>query len=265
MRCSRTRELGLTHRDQAAAHPGPVDVARGQPPRLQERRHEQHTVITAAGRLPAHRIQGRHLRHHVPAQGRVAPADQLQARTAPPGHRHKAPSGQDIDLGRGQLLQAAGVGQDEAGRSKASQRGAVRLLLQDGHHLNAAHRLRPGRVIVEHAQQAVRGPHRADGGPQALVVGPGFRKPSQHLGCGGQAVAQSMPPFCRCREVRPPYSMAHGQTGRVGARQAVEPDGAVEVEKGETWPRAKDGGPAGSSCLPGDNLNTHFRAGPQLE
>ena len=189
------RELGLAHRDQAAAHPGPVDVPGGQPARLQERRHEQHAVITAASRLPAHRVQGRHLRHHVPAESGVAPADELQARTAPSGHGKKAPCGQDIDLGGGRLLHAAGVGQDEAGRGRAGQRGAVRLLLQDGHQLDAVHRLRPGWVIIEHAQQqAVRGPHRADGSAQAVVVGPGFRNPSQHLGGGGQTVAQSTPP-----------------------------------------------------------------------
>ena len=110
------RELGLAHRDQTAAHPGPVDVPGRQPPRLQERRHEQHAVIAAAGRLPAHRVQGRHLGHHVPAQGRVAPADELQARTAPPGHRNKAPCGQDIDLGRGRAPPGCGCW---SGRSRS--------------------------------------------------------------------------------------------------------------------------------------------------
>ncbi|HEY6313566.1 MAG TPA: hypothetical protein VIY52_22565 [Streptosporangiaceae bacterium] len=90
-----------------------MDVPRRQRSCLQERRHEQHTVIAAADRLPAHRVQGRHLRHHVPAEGRVAPAQELQAPTAPFGHGKRAPCGQDIDLGGGRLLHAAGVGKDE--------------------------------------------------------------------------------------------------------------------------------------------------------
>lgn len=115
------RELGLAHRDETAAHPGPVDVSGGQPPRLQERRHQQHAVIAA--------------------EGRVAPADKLQAPAAPFGHGQQAPRGQDIDLGSGRLLHAASVGEDEAGRGRADQGGVVRLLLQDGHHLNTVHRL----------------------------------------------------------------------------------------------------------------------------
>jgi hypothetical protein len=172
-------ELRLAHRHETAAHSGPVDVSGGQPPRLQERRHEQHAVIAAVGRLPAHRVQGLDLRHQVPAEGRIAPANKLQACAAPFGHGQQAPRGQHIGLDGGGFLHAAGVGEDEAGRGRAGQRGAVRLLLKDGHHLDAVHRLRPRGVVVEHAEeQAVRGPHRADGGAQALVVRPGSGKPA---------------------------------------------------------------------------------------
>ena len=112
-----------------------------------------------------------HLRHHVAAQRRVAAADQLDPRAASLRNGDQAASGERVQLGRGLLVEAARVGQDETGRGRTAERGLVGVLLQDGHDLDAVHRLRPGRVIVEHAQQQpVRGTHRANRRPEGIVV-----------------------------------------------------------------------------------------------
>ena len=86
------RELGLAHRHQVSGHPGPVDVARGQPPGLQERRRQQHPVEPAPCRGPPHRVQRPDLGHHVPAQGRIAPANKLHpARRRQPARTASSP------------------------------------------------------------------------------------------------------------------------------------------------------------------------------
>lgn len=99
----------------------------------------------------------------------------MDPRAASSGNGQQAASGLHIQLDRSRLVEAARVGQDEAGRSRAAESGLVGVLLQDGHDLDVVHRLRPGRVVVQYAkQQAVRDSHRANRVPEAIVVRAGL-------------------------------------------------------------------------------------------
>ena len=81
-------------------------------------------------------------------------------------------------------------------RGRTAERGLVGVLLQDGHDLDAVHRLRAGRVIVQDTEHAaVRRSHRADRRPKRLVVRAGLGQPGEHLGRGRQAVAHQSDPF----------------------------------------------------------------------
>ena len=216
MRCSRTWHPARTRSRPPGPDgrpPGPSGCPRQSPapppgtPARAARRHSRGRPFS-----PAHRVQRRHLGHHMPAQRRVAPADQLHTRTAPPRHRDKAPRGHDIGLGRVRFLHAARVGQDEAGRSRADRRRRVRLLLQDSHHLNAVHCLvtpfgsssstpssKPSAARI--ARMDARRPSSS---------GRGSGSPPSTFGRGGQTVTQSSAPYrVEYRDVRPPYSTAH--------------------------------------------------------
>ncbi len=153
-----------------------MDIRSGQPSGLEKSGDQQHAVEAAAEHLPADGLQRRHLRHHVAAQRRVAAADELEPRAASLGHGHQAASGESVELDRGRLVEAARVGQDEAGRGRTAERGLVDVLLEDGHDLDVVHRLRSGRVVVEYGQEeAVRDSGRANRLPEGIVVreGPG--------------------------------------------------------------------------------------------
>ncbi len=169
-------ELGLAHRDQVRAEAGPVNVTRRHPPGFQEGGDQQYPVEAPAGNRMAYRLQRRDLGHDVAAQGGVAPADQLNPDSGPFGYRDQSPCGPLVHLHRGRFVEAAGVGQHEAGAGRAVQRGPVGLLVQHGHDLHVVHRLRSGRVVVQDAQpQPVRGAHRADRLPEGTVVRKGVR------------------------------------------------------------------------------------------
>ena len=51
----------------------------------------------------------------------------------------------------------------------------VSLMLEDSHDLDAVHRLRPGRVVVEHTEQeSVRGSDGANRRPEGRIIRPGL-------------------------------------------------------------------------------------------
>jgi hypothetical protein len=197
-----------------------VNVASGHPPGLQERRDQQHAVKAAAGHLAADRLQRRHLRHHMTAQRGIAAAQQLQTRAPPSRNRDQAVGSERIALGRGRPSQAARIGQHETDRGR-TERGLVGVLLQDGHDLDAVHRLRPGRVIIQHAQQQpVRGTHRADRLPEGIIIRESPGQLGEHLRCGRQAVPRQSGPSLAQRRVNEhqdhciPRSAARPEHGR---------------------------------------------------
>ena len=177
------REFGFTDRDQPGGRASPVDIGRGHPACLQERRNQQHAVIAAADHVPPDRLQRGDLRHHVAAQRGVAPADQLDAGPAPSRHRDQASGGPGGQLGGGRPAQAAGVGQHETRGARPGQRRGVGVFLQHGHDLDVMHGLRSGRIVVEDPQEQVTGrPGGADRFAETLVAGAGRRQPGKHLG-----------------------------------------------------------------------------------
>jgi hypothetical protein len=106
----------------------------------------------------------------VAAQRRVAAAEDLDPRAQPSCDGDQAASGQRGALYCGWLGQATRIAQHETDRGRV-ERGVAGALVQNRHHLDAMHRLRPGRVIVKHSQQqSVRGTHLADRLPEAIIV-----------------------------------------------------------------------------------------------
>ena len=109
-------ELGLSDRDERAAHPRPVDVARRDTPRLDVGGREQDAVEPAAGDPRPGGAEGPNLRGDVTAQGGVAAADHVDRSAQAPPELEERPAGAAVRFGCGRLGQAARVGQDEAGR-----------------------------------------------------------------------------------------------------------------------------------------------------
>ena len=143
-------ELGLADRARLAIDPGPVHVAHGEPPGLQVGRDQQHPVVPATEHLTAHRVQRGDLRDDVPAQRGVAATDHLDGRAEPGAQleqRAPEPGGQRDRIG---LPEAAGVGQDEAGRAGPVEAGGDLVGLEDGDDGHIVHRLRSGGVVIEH-------------------------------------------------------------------------------------------------------------------
>jgi hypothetical protein len=142
-------ELGLADRQDVGVHPGPVDVAGGEPAGLEVRRRQQHAVEASAGHLPARGVQPAHLGDDVPAQGRVAAADNAHRRVQAGGQLEQHPPDPGVQLHRVGLGQAAGVGQDEAGRAGLGQTGRELVRLEHGNHVDVVHRLGPRGVVVQ--------------------------------------------------------------------------------------------------------------------
>jgi len=89
------------------------------------RRPAQADVVEAsAGRLAANGVQPAHLGDDVPAQRRVAAADHADGRAQPAGQVEQHPPDPGGQLHRVGLGQAAGVGQDEAGRARLERPAA---------------------------------------------------------------------------------------------------------------------------------------------
>ena len=170
------RELGLADRDQAVAGPGPVDVGSGQPSGLEKRGNQQHAVQAAA---EISRRTACSAATSASTWPRSVESLRLISSIRVPRRRATAirpRAARVVQLDRGRLAQAARVGQDEAGRGRAAERSLIGVLVQGGHDLDAVHGLRPGRVVVQHAeQQAVRGPHGADRRAERRAVRRGQR------------------------------------------------------------------------------------------
>jgi hypothetical protein len=120
----------------------------------------------------------------------------IMGRNAPSRNGDQAARGAHIQLDRGPLVQAARVGQDEAGRGRTAKCGVAAALVQDGHDLDIMHGLRPGRVIVKDVrEQAIRGSHRADRRPQGRTVRARWRQPREYVCRGRRPVSRQSLPF----------------------------------------------------------------------
>jgi hypothetical protein len=108
-------EFGVTDRPRLALDPRPVHVARGEPAGLEVGRDQQHPVVAAAEDLPAHRVEGGHLRDDVSAQGGVAAADHVDGRVEPAAQLEHRAADAGVQRDGVGLAHAAGVGEDEAG------------------------------------------------------------------------------------------------------------------------------------------------------
>ncbi len=193
------RELCLADGNHAVIAAGPVDVTDRQPASLDERRDKQHAIRPGGVRRSQHAGERRDFRDDMPAQRRVAAADQVKWRPASPGNGEQPAC--DLSCQRGGLVlgQAARVREDETRRSPASNRGVgvfVRRLVKDRHDLDVVHGLGPGRIIVENSEKpAVVGAQLADRGSQAWVVRQRRRVIRQEFGQGQRPVPHHGGPF----------------------------------------------------------------------
>jgi hypothetical protein len=122
---------------------------RGEPAGLEVRRRQQHAVEASAGHLPERGVQPADLGDDVPTQGRVAAADHVDRRVQPVGQFEQHPPDPGVQLHRVGLGQAAGVGQDEAGRAGLGQAGRELVRLEHGDHVDVVHRLGSRGVVVQ--------------------------------------------------------------------------------------------------------------------
>ena len=161
-------ELGLAHRHQSTGQPGPVDVTRGQPPGLQERRRQQHPVVARVRPSPATPPAARRPRRiHVPRRVEslrliswTRPDRRSAAASSPRATRSFSATASASSSDRG-------VGQHETRTGRPVERGPVGVFVLHGHDLHVVYRLGAGRVVVQDPQQEPAvGPQRPDRRPE---------------------------------------------------------------------------------------------------
>ena len=172
-------ELRRPGGDRAAFDFRPMDVAGGEPARLEIRRYQQDPVVRAAHHALPDGVEGIDLGEYMPAEGRIASADDLDRPTQV--QREQVVGDGRGELDRRGLRQAAGVRQNETRIADVGQPGGVLGRLEHGHHRHVVHGLRTRRVVVQD-RDAPAGGHVH--GPDPLPR----RWFTAHRRCGGQHV-----------------------------------------------------------------------------
>ena len=141
------RELRRPGGDRQTFNCCPMDVAGGEPARLEIRRYQKDPVERAAQDALPDGVEGIDLGQDMPAKGRVAPADDFDR--PPEFQREQVTGHRRGELDCGGLGQAAGVRQNETGVADVGQPGGVLGGVEHGDHRHVVDGLRARRVIVQ--------------------------------------------------------------------------------------------------------------------